>query len=116
VVFFNCKSQETDATVGMIRKDGDMDFYLLLIDMDQLITEEVEIGKRENFRKAAAVVDTRAAGSGSGSGDGDTNMGRNLDYHGEWAENTPSLESDRGSKNRRGDGNGRNPDNTHLSQ
>ena len=37
--------QETEAAVGMIRKEGETDIPLMLIDVDQLITEEVEIGK-----------------------------------------------------------------------
>ena len=53
-------SQETEAAVGMIRKEGETDIPLLLIDVDQLITEEVEIGTGSQFQKAAAVVDTGA--------------------------------------------------------
>ena len=53
-------SQETEAAVGMIRKKGETDIPLLLIDVDQLITEEVQIGTVNQFQKAAAVVDTGA--------------------------------------------------------
>ena len=42
----------------MIRKEGETDIPLLLIDVDQLITEEVEIGTGSQFQKAVAVVDT----------------------------------------------------------
>ena len=44
----------------MIRKEGETDIPLLLINVDQLITEEVEIGTGSQFQKAAAVVDTGA--------------------------------------------------------
>jgi hypothetical protein len=44
----------------MIRKEGETDIPLLLIDVGQLITEEVEIGAGSQFQKAAAVVDTGA--------------------------------------------------------
>ena len=44
----------------MIRKKGETDIPLLLIDVDQLITEEVQIGTVNQFQKAAAVVDTGA--------------------------------------------------------
>jgi hypothetical protein len=53
-------SQETEAAVGMIRKEGETDIPLLLIDVDQLIMEEVEIGTGNQFQKVAAVVDTGA--------------------------------------------------------
>jgi hypothetical protein len=53
-------SQETEAAVGMIRKEGETDIPLLLIDVDQLITEEVEIGTGNQLKKAAAVVNTGA--------------------------------------------------------
>jgi hypothetical protein len=53
-------SQETEAVVGMIRKEGKTDIPLLLIDVDQLITEKVEIGKGNHFQKMAAGVDTGA--------------------------------------------------------
>nr|CAH0102049.1 unnamed protein product [Daphnia galeata] len=58
-------SQETEAAVGMIRKEGEMNIPLLLIDVGQLITEEVEIGAGSQFQKAAAVVDTGAVGGPS---------------------------------------------------
>ena len=51
-------SQVTEATVEMIRKEGETDIPLLLIDVDQLITEEVEIVTGSQFQKAVAVVDT----------------------------------------------------------
>jgi hypothetical protein len=53
-------SQETESAVGIIRKEGETDIPLLLIDVDHLITEEVEICTGSQFQKAALVVDTVA--------------------------------------------------------
>ena len=46
--------------------------------------------------------------TGSGAEDGNTHMGWTIDRHGERTENTPDGESERGSENRGGEGDGRN--------